>query len=144
LVDIDALTAQIEAQVRAAQDHAVAMKAWAAEIESLTGSGSALRGAVKVEVNHSGVLTSLKLTDAALDAGPNSLAAAILAAVEAATQAVADETGRSAASQFGRDGEVTRLMVADLTKRLRVTPDLDGPAGEGYAGGPRHTGGVLG
>jgi hypothetical protein len=76
-------------------------------------------------VNNAGVVTSLHLTDAALEGGPAALSGAILAAITAAKQAVADETGRSAVAEFGRDGEVTHLMVADLSKRFGVTPDID-------------------
>jgi len=124
-MDVEGMTRRIEDQVRAAQAHAEQMKAWAGRIEQLTGEGTAMRGAVRVSVNNAGVVTGLQLTDAALDSGPAALSGAILAAITAAKQAVADETGRSAAAEFGRDGEVTHLMVADLSKRFGVTPDLE-------------------
>ncbi|HMT32899.1 MAG TPA: YbaB/EbfC family nucleoid-associated protein [Dermatophilaceae bacterium] len=124
-MDVEGMTRRIEDQVRAAQAHADRMKAWAGRIEQVTGEGTALRGAVRVSVNNAGVVTSLHLTDAALEGGPAALSGAILAAITAAKQAVADETGRSAVAEFGRDGEVTHLMVADLSKRFGVTPDID-------------------
>ena len=98
-MDVEGMTRRIEDQVRAAQAHSEQMRAWAGRIE--------------------------QLTDAALDSGPAALSGAILAAITAATQAVADETGRSAAAEFGREGEVTQLMVADLSKRFGVTPGLE-------------------
>jgi hypothetical protein len=101
--------------------------------------GTALRGAVKVVVHNAGVVTSLKLTDAALDAGAAGLSSAIMAALGAAKQAVADEVGRSAANEFGANAEVTTLMAADMSKRMGVMPDLAGP------GRPtRPSGGVIG
>lgn len=140
--DAQAITARIEQQVRQAQEHASRMRAWAEHVEQITGEGSALRSGVRVSVNHSGVLQSLRLSEAALGAGPEALARAILTAVEQAKQAVADETAGTAVEHFGRDGEVTRLMVADLSKRLGVTADLGGGPGRGpRPGGP---GGVLG
>ncbi len=137
LAEAEALTRRIEEQVSQAQVHAEKMQTWAEQVDRISAEGSALRGAVRVSVNNGGVVTGLRLTDAALDAGAAGLGQAILQAINAAKQSVADETGRSAAEHFGRDGEVTRLMVADLTKRLGVTADLDGtgPQRPGPAGG---------
>ena len=55
-VDVSAVTARIEQQVQQAQQHAARMRAWAIQVEQVTGTGSALRGAVRVSVNHGGVL----------------------------------------------------------------------------------------
>ncbi len=141
--DAHSVTARIEQQVREAQEHAARMRGWAHQVAQVTGEGSALRGAVRVSVNHSGVLQSLRLTDAALAAGAQGLTAAILSALEQAKQSVADETIGSAAALFGRDAEVTRLMLNDLSTRLGVSADLDAGRSAGRERrGP--LGGVLG
>jgi DNA-binding protein YbaB len=141
--DAQSVTARIEQQVREAQEHAARMHGWAQQVAQVTGEGSALRGAVRVSVNHSGVLQSLRLTDAALAGGAQGLTAAILSALEQAKQSVADETIGSAAALFGRDAEVTRLMLNDLSTRLGVSADLDAGRSSGRERrGP--LGGVLG
>jgi hypothetical protein len=52
-------------------------------------------------------------------------------ALKAAYQAVGDAVARSAATRFGEDAEVTRLMVDDLSARLgvRVDPTPEDPRG---------------
>ena len=133
-------TARIEQQVRRAQEHAAQVRAWAADVERITGEGRALRGGVRVTVSNTGVLQTLHLSEPALQVGADGLARAILEAIDAAKQVVADETAATAVAQFGTDGEVTRLMVADLGKRLGVTPEPTG-SGRGRGDGSH---GVLG
>lgn len=133
--DFERISREIDQQIRQANEHAERMRVWADDVDRISGEGTAMRGAVKVSVNNSGVLTGLTLTDAALDAGARGLATAILDAIGAAKQVVADQMGRSAADQFGRDGEITQLMVADMNKRLGVTPDFDAPPAAGRPGG---------
>ena len=140
-MNVDDITRHIEDQVAQARAHADRMKAWSTSLEQLSGEGTALRGAVKVTVNNAGVLTSLKLSDAALDAGAAGLSSAILAAIGAAKQAVADDVGRSAADQFGAEGEVTTLMVSDMARRMGVTADLNAPRMPRTS---RPSGGVIG
>ncbi len=124
----DEVGRRIEQQVRQAQEHAAQVRAWAADVERVTGQGQALRGGVRVSVSHTGVLQSLHLSEPALQVGANALARAILDALDAAKQAVADATAASVAAQFGPEAEITRLMVTDLGKRLGVTPKPPGSA----------------
>lgn len=133
--DIAAMTARIDEQVRQAGEHATAMQEWAAEVEAVTGEGSALRGGVRVGVNSSGVVTSLTVTDAACDEGGRALTDALLSALKEAQQSVGDALGRSAARRFGEDGELTQLMVQDLNGRLGISVDLAEPRTGSASGG---------
>ena len=125
--DIAALTARVDEQIAAAQRNADQMQAWAAEVDAVTGEGTALRGAVRVTVNNSGVATGVRITDEGCEAGGRALSAAVMEAMGAAQQAVGDVVARSAAARFGEDGEITRLMVADLSQRLGVDIDVSEP-----------------
>jgi DNA-binding protein YbaB len=121
--DVAAVTARIDEQIAQAQQHAEQMREWSNEVDSLTAEGSALRGNVRVLVNHSGVVQSVRITDAGCDAGAAALSTGVMDALQAAYKAVGDAVARSAASRFGQDTELTRLMVDDLSTRLGVSID---------------------
>ncbi|HEY6742936.1 MAG TPA: YbaB/EbfC family nucleoid-associated protein [Lapillicoccus sp.] len=121
--DVAAVTARIDEQIAQAQQHAEQMQEWSNEVDSLTAEGSALRGNVRVSVNHSGVVQSVSITDAGCDAGAAALSTGVMDALQAAYKAVGDAVARSAASRFGQDAELTRLMVDDLSTRLGVSID---------------------
>lgn len=76
-----------------------------------------------VTVNHSGAVQSVRITEAGCDAGAAALSTGVMDALQAAYKAVGDAVARSAASRFGEDAEVTRLMVDDLSSRLGVSID---------------------
>jgi DNA-binding protein YbaB len=122
--DVAAETARIDEQVAQAQRHAEQMQEWSNEVESLTAEGTALRGNVRVSVNHSGVVQSVRITEAGCDAGAAAAPpTGVMDALQAAYKAVGDAVARSAASRFGKDAELTRLMVDDLASRLGVSID---------------------
>lgn len=123
----DEITARIDEQIQQAQQHAAQMQLWAEEVDRLTAEGTALRGGVRVAVNNAGVLTSVRVTDQACEAGGPALASGIMAAVKAAQQIVADELGRSAARRFGREAELTQRMVEDVSARMGVSVNLEEP-----------------
>lgn len=125
--DIAQMTARIDDQVKQAQKHAAQMQEWSDEVETITGEGSAMRGAVRVTVNNSGVVTSAKVSEQACDAGGAAVSRGLMEALQAAQQAVADAMGRSVATRFGKDAEITQLMVGDLSTRLGVSVSLDEP-----------------
>ncbi len=127
--DVSAVTARIDEQIAQAQRHAEQMQEWSREVDALTAEGTALRGNVRVVVNHSGVVQSVRVTEAGCDAGAAALSTGLMDALRAAYQAVGDAVARSAASRFGEDAEITRLMVDDLSTRLgvRVDPSPDDP-----------------
>ena len=118
--DVAAVTARIDEQIAQAQRHAEQMQEWSREVDSLTAEGTALRGSVRVSVNHSGVVQSVRITEAGCDAGAAALSTGLMDALRAAYQAVGDAVARSAASRFGEGAELTRLMVDDLSSRLGV------------------------
>lgn len=121
--DVGAVTARIDEQVAQAQRHPEQMQEWSNEVESLTAEGTALRGNVRVSVNHSGVVQSVRITEAGCDAGAAALSTGVMDALQAAYKAVGDAVARSAASRFGKDAELTRLMVDDIASRLGVSID---------------------
>jgi DNA-binding protein YbaB len=121
--DVSAVTARIDEQIAQAQRHAEQMQEWSREVDALTAEGTALRGNVRVVVNHSGVVQSVRVTEAGCDAGAAALSAGLMDALRAAYQAVGDAVARSAATRFGEDAEITRLMVDDLSTRLGVPVD---------------------
>ncbi len=125
--DIAQMTARIDDQVKQAETHAAQMQQWSEEVDAITAEGSAMRGAVRLTVNNSGVVTSVKVSDQACDAGGAAVSRGLMEALQAAQQAVADAMGRSVAGRFGRDAEITQLMVGDLSTRLGVSANLDEP-----------------
>lgn len=129
--DVAAVTARIDEQIAQATRHAEQMQEWAREVDALTAEGTALRGNIRVVVDHSGVVQSVRVTQAGCDAGAAALSAGVMDALKAAYQAVGDAVARSAATRFGEDAEVTRLMVDDLSARLgvRVDPTPEDPRG---------------
>jgi DNA-binding protein YbaB len=120
---VAAVTARIDEQIAKAQRHAERMQEWSNEVESLTAEGTALRGNVRVSVNHSGVVQSVRITEAGCDAGAAGLSTGVMDALQAAYKAVGHAVARSAASRFGENAELTRLMVDDLASRLGVSID---------------------
>jgi DNA-binding protein YbaB len=125
--DIAQMTARIDDQVKQAQTHAAQMQQWSEEVDAITAEGSAMRGAVRLTVNNSGVVTSVRVSDQACDAGGAAVSRGLMEALQTAQQAVADAMGRSVAGRFGRDAEITQLMVGDLSTRLGVSVNLDEP-----------------
>jgi DNA-binding protein YbaB len=125
------VTARIDEQIAQATRHAEQMQEWAREVDALTAEGTALRGNIRVVVDHSGVVQSVRVTQVGCDAGAAALSAGVMDALKAAYQAVGDAVARSAATRFGEDAEVTRLMVDDLSARLgvRVDPTPEDPRG---------------
>ena len=125
------MTARIDEQIAQATRHAEQMQEWAREVDALTAEGTALRGNIRVVVDHSGVVQSVRVTQAGCDAGADALSAGVMDALKAAYQAIGDAGARSAATRFGEDAEVTRLMVDDLSARLgvRVDPTPEDPRG---------------
>jgi len=103
------------------------MQEWSAEVDRMSAEGTAMRGGVRVTVSNSGVVTSVRVTDQACQAGGAAVTAGLTEALGAAQQAVADAMGRSVAQRFGADAEITQLMVGDLSSRLGVQVNLDRP-----------------
>lgn len=125
--DIAQMTARIDDQVKQAETHAAQMQQWSEEVDAITAEGSAMRGAVRLTVNNSGVVSSIRVSDQACDAGGAAVSRGLMEALQTAQQAVADAMGRSVAGRFGRDAEITQLMVGDLSTRLGVSVNLDEP-----------------
>ncbi len=114
----------IDAQVRDAHERAERAGVWAAEMEELTGRGSALRGGVTVEVDLGGVVTALGVTDSAAGLGGQAVARAVLEAHARAQQDLRDRAARSSAETWGA-ASATTAAVTDEVERLtpRAAPD---------------------
>ncbi|WP_299441434.1 YbaB/EbfC family nucleoid-associated protein [uncultured Phycicoccus sp.] len=114
----------IDAEVRAARDRADRAGAWAAEVQQLRARGTALRGGVTVEVDQSGAVTSIGVSDAAAGRGGDAVARAVLTANEQAQAELRRLVEESAAAMFGQGSATTTAVVDEVE---RHTPAADGP-----------------
>ena len=82
--DLDTALAQIDADIEGAHERAARADAWVREVEQLTGHGEAERGGVRVQVDLSGSITGLSVSDPVAGRGGQAVAQAVLAATAAA------------------------------------------------------------
>lgn len=124
----------IDAQVRAARDRADRAGAWAAEVQQLRARGTALRGGVTVEIDQSGVITAIGVSDAAAGSGGDAVARAVLEANGTAQAELRRLVEESAGDLFG-EGSATTAAVVDEVERHTPAADRpdDGP-GPGRGG----------
>ncbi|MEO5609061.1 MAG: hypothetical protein ABIQ61_01405 [Ornithinibacter sp.] len=121
----------IEAQVREAGERAERAAAWAADMERITGHGTALRGGVTLEVDLGGTITGLGITDTAAAHGGQSVAQAIRTAHAQAQASVREQASRSSASLWGAGSATTAAVVSEVEG---LTPMADAPPPESGTG----------
>lgn len=115
--DPDAALAKVQQDVRAAQERAVRAEQVRAEIDAVRGRGRSPRGEVVVEVDASGRLHDVVLTDAAMALRADELSRHI---VEAARSAQREAGGRAVAvmsEAFGDDSPLTEHLRAEVEQR---------------------------
>lgn len=118
----------IDAQIREAQERAGRSGAWAAEVQQLTGRGTALRGGVTVEVDQSGTVTRLGISDAAAGYGGQMVAQAVLQANAQAEEELRRLVEESTSAMWGAGSATTAAVVEEVR---RHTPGADGPGPHG-------------
>ncbi|KRE61336.1 YbaB/EbfC family nucleoid-associated protein [Nostocoides sp. Soil756] len=107
----------IDAQIREAQERADRSGAWAAQVQQLTGRGTALRGGVTVEVDQGGTVVRLGISDAAAAHGGQMVAQAVLQANTAAQQDLRRRVEESTSAMFGAGSPTTAAVVVDEVAR---------------------------
>ena len=134
--DLDTALARIDADIEGAHERAARAEAWVHEVEGLTGHGEAERGGVRVQVDLSGSLTGLSISDPVAARGGQTVAQAVLAATVAAQADVRRRAGESGAAVWGADSASARVFAAEVAAD-HVTPDPEGPppAPQGNQGG---------
>jgi len=127
----------IDAEVAAAHERADRAGAWAAEMEQITGRGSALRGGVTVEVDLGGTLVGLGISDAAAAHGGQSVAHAIREAHAQAQRSVREQAERSTSATWGAGSATVAAVTAEVDALnpagSGAGPDDDRPATTGGA-----------
>ncbi len=119
----------IDAQVRAARDRADRADAWAAEVQQLRARGTALRGGVTVEVDQSGAITSIGVSDSAAARGGDAVAAAVLTANEQAQAELRRLVEESAAGMFGQGSATTAAVAEEVQRHTPAADRRDDGAG---------------
>lgn len=113
------MLAKIERDIELAQERAARAVRTRSEIEQVRGRASSRRGEASVEVDATGVLVSLRLTDDALDLGTDRLAALIQDTIRAASRDSAQQALRVADAEFGEGSQYTAHLRAELDRRTR-------------------------
>lgn len=127
--DVDRETARVSEQVDQAAEHA---KEQFARVGSVSGRAESGDGAISVEVNPGGLLTSVRLSHAALRSGCDAVAQHIMELSRTATRRAGDRMHRALSPVLGAAGE-------DQLRSLGYEPfpedeDDDGSSLTGYYG----------
>lgn len=131
--DLETSLRQIDEDVAGAHDRAAKADAWVHEVERITGTGTAERGGVTVEVDLHGMVTGLSVTDTVAARGGQTVAYAVLSATAQAQDEVRRKAAESSAAVWGADSSAARQLAAEV--------DADNVTGHPDArpAGPRDT-----
>jgi DNA-binding protein YbaB len=116
--DPDAALARVQADIQAAQERAEQAAQFKDSVDRLRGRARSPRGEVTVEVDTSGQLVDLRLSDDATDIVARDLSALILETVRHAARDAAQQTLAVTAETFGEQSPITEQMRAELAPRL--------------------------
>lgn len=114
----------IDAQIEEARQRADRAAVWAAEVQQITGRGTALRGGVTVEVEQGGTVLALGISDAAAGYGGQMVARAVLEANAQAQEDLRRRVEESTSAMFGATSATTAAVTEETA---RQTPAADGP-----------------
>ncbi|GAB3074151.1 YbaB/EbfC family nucleoid-associated protein [Pedococcus soli] len=131
--DLETSLRQIDEDIAGAHDRAAKADAWVHEVERITGTGTAERGGVRVEVDLQGMVTGLSVTDAVAARGGQTVAYAVLSATAQAQDEVRRKAAESSAATWGADSAATRHFAGEVAAD-NVTAHPDAPPA-----GPRDT-----
>lgn len=115
--DPDAALAKIQRDIRAAQDRAVRAEQVKAEIDAVRGRGRSPRGEVVVEVDASGQLRDVVLTEAAMALRHDELSQYLLEAARAAQREAGGRAVAVMGEAFGDDSPLTEHLRAEVEQR---------------------------
>ena len=126
--DPDELIARVEREAEAAQERAIVAQRFAADVAALRSEARSPKGEVTLGVDTSGRLTSLVLTDDALELAPAELSALILQTAATAQKRVARAAVALSEEVFGaQDGVVGQLRGEFEARVGDLDEDDDAP-----------------
>jgi len=117
--DADGALDKIQRDIRLAQERAERATQVQGEIALVRGKARSRHGEVAAEVDASGVLTDLQLTDEALEQRPDDLAHSIRDVVREAQRDAGKRAMVIADDAFGAGSTVTAHLRAEFEQRLR-------------------------
>ncbi|MBZ4488095.1 YbaB/EbfC family nucleoid-associated protein [Microbacterium sp. cx-55] len=112
--DADAAILRVEEDVRRAQQRAERYPALQAGIDEVRARAVSLRRDIAVEVDASGVLRNLEISDAALDRGGRQVSREVMALLSAAHRDARAKTLALTAEIMGEDDPIVKAVAADL------------------------------
>ncbi len=115
--DPDAARAKIERDIQMAQERAVRAEQVKAEIDGVRGRGRSPRGEVVVEVDASGQLRDVALTDAAMALRHDELSRLIVEAARAAQREAGGKAVAIMGEAFGEDSPLTEHLKTEVEQR---------------------------
>lgn len=121
--DPDAALARVQADVAAAQERAARAVEVQAQIAAVRGTGRSARGEVTVDVDASGMLRDLHLTDDALRRRPDELATLILDAARTAQRDAGARAVAVAADAWGEADPAVEHLRAEVQQRYAPGED---------------------
>jgi len=113
----DDAMARVNQQVAEAQERAKRATEVRLEMEALRGTARSPRGEVSVEVDTSGRLLGLTLTEDAMELGERELASLIVATTHAAAARAGEKAVELAAEAFGEESATTTRLRDEITER---------------------------
>lgn len=123
--DPDELIARVERQAAEAQERAVVAQRFADDVAALRSQARSPKGEVTLGVDTSGRLTSLVLTDGALDLAPTELSALILAIAATAQKQVARAAVALSSEVFGETDGIVGQLRGEFEARVGPLDDDD-------------------
>lgn len=115
--DPDAALAKIQRDIATAQERAVRAEQVKAEVDAVRGRGRSPRGEVVVEVDASGQLRDVDLTDAAMALRPDELSRLIVEAARAAQREAGGRAVTIMGEAFGEDSPLTAHLRTEVEQR---------------------------
>lgn len=112
--------AQIDAKLRQADE-------LQAVTEQLRVTETSPDSSVAVTVDSTGNLTDLRVTQAALDKGPESVSTAVLATLRAAQARVGERVKEAVAPLIGEDSETMGMLMSGYADRFGLAEDPQAP-----------------
>ena len=115
--DADEALARVQRDVAAAQERAARAQEVKTRIDAVRGVGRSPRGEVTVEVDASGMLRDVRLTDAAMDLRPADLEKLITDAARAAQRDAGSRAVAVAQDAFGEESPMVTHLRAEVESR---------------------------
>lgn len=134
--DADAAIARVEDDIRRAQERAERLPSLVAAAAAVRGTATSRRRDLAVEVDQSGAIVDLRISDAALDLGGSRLSAEIVALTAEARADAQRQVLEAATELLGEDDPA----VATLRAASTAAPGAPGAGGTAGSAGDREGG----